>query len=188
MKLRHLVFALGLTFSSTQAFAFGSILVSEPGGDGSIINTLAFNGSSYEVTKLTFDFSSTTTTDGSYIVIDGSPLNVVPPSGGSATFFGSGAIFGFTFTGFTTFQTFSFRWDPDSAINSAYGASGLDFIGGKVSAETANGLLYLGTFTKVGFTPDVTAVLVPVPEPSSYAMLALGIGMLGFAARRRNSA
>lgn len=187
MKLRNLVFALSLGFASTQAFAFGSILVSEPGADGFSINTLAFNGSSYDVTKLTFDFSTSSTTDGSYLVIDGSPFSINAPSGGTATFFGSGAHFGFTFTNFNTFDVFSFSWDPDSAINSGYGATSLDFVGAKVTAETSNGLVYFGTFTQVGFTPDVTAVLVPVPEPSSYAMLGLGLAMLGFTAKRRNS-
>src|SRR5690606_3076488 len=112
-----------------QAAPAGSIFVTEPGADGFNINTLVFNGSSYDIQKLTFDFSSSVTEDGSNLIIDGSPWSVVSPAGGSALFFGSGAVFGFDFTNFNTFDTFSFAWDPDSAISGSYGASSLDFLG-----------------------------------------------------------
>jgi hypothetical protein len=180
--------AVSLALGSMQAFAAGAIFVSEPGEDGFNIETKGFNGSSYDITKIVFDFSSTTTLDGSYIVIDGSPLSVVAPSGGTADFFGSGAVFGFNFTSFNSFDTFSFKWDPDSALSGSYGATGLDFIGGTVTAYTTAGI-YKGTFAQVGTTPDVTASLepyAPVPEPLTSASLMAGLGILGLARRRRS--
>lgn len=184
-QLRHIAVAAGLALAASQAMAFGSIFVTEPGADGFNINTLGFNGSSYEVAKMTFDFTGTTTTDGSYMVIDGSPWNIVAPAGGTATFFGSGAVFGFDFTSFNTFDTFSFSWDPDSAINGSYGASSLDFVGGVVTALTTNGMTFKGTFTQVAGTPDVSAILSPVPEAEAYALALAGLGVVGLVARRR---
>lgn len=186
-QLRKIVLAAGLVLASSQAFATGSIFVTEPGADGFNIETLGFNGSSYQITQLNFDFSSTTTTDGSHLVIDGSPSSIVNPDGGSASFFGSGATFGFNFSSFDTFDKFSFKWDPDSAIDGSYGATSLDFIGGKVTAVTTAGI-YSGTFQLVGTGPDVSAVLSPspVPEPATYAMMLAGLGLMGFVARRRN--
>ncbi|MCB5187364.1 PEPxxWA-CTERM sorting domain-containing protein [Methylobacillus caricis] len=186
MKLRHIALAVSFALVSSQAMANGSIFVTEPGADGFNIETLGFNGSSYLITQITFDFSSTTTSDGSYLVIDGSPISITPPAGGTATFFGSGAVFGFNFTSFDTFDVFKFSWDPDSAIDGSYGATSFDFIGGVVTAWTDNGLVYTGTFAQVGFTPDVAAVLTPVPEPSSYALMLAGIGLLGIAMRRKS--
>ena len=116
------------------------------------------------------------------LVIDGSPLSVTPPGGGSATFFGSGAVFGFDFTSFNTFDTFKFKWDPDSTLSSAYGASGFDFVGARVTAVTSAGV-YAGQFGRVGDTADVSAVLSPVPEPAAYLMALAGVLALG--ARRR---
>jgi hypothetical protein len=163
----------------------GAIFLTEPGaGDPTYIQTMGFNGSSYTVSKITFDFTSTTTLDGGAIVIDGSPFGVIAPAGGTATFFGSGSVFGFDFTSFDTFEIFSFNWDPDSTISGNYGATGLDFIGGKVTAVTSNGL-YTGTFERVGTTLDVSASLSPVPESQTLALALAGVMTLGFLGRQK---
>lgn len=185
-QLSKLAVAFSLAFGCAQAFAAGSILVSEPGADGFNIQTGAFNGSSYEITRLVFDFSNTQTADGSYLVIDGTPDIVTNPANGSAAFFGSGAVFGFDFTSFNTFETFEFSWDPDSATDGNYGATFKDFVGGIVTAYTTNGL-YSGSFQLVGNGPDVAAALSPVPEPVSSATFFAGLGVLGLIAARRRS-
>jgi hypothetical protein len=184
-QVRNAALAAILAASGAQAMAFGSIFVTEPGVDSFNIETLAFNGSSFPITKLTFDFSGTTTTDNSVLVIDGGPISLTAPAGGTATFFGSGAVFGFNFTSFNTFDTFKFKWDPDSAINGSYGATGLDFIGATVTAVTTNGT-YSGKFVKVGATPDVSAVLSPVPEAESFALALAGLAVVGGVAARRS--
>jgi hypothetical protein len=184
-QVRNAALSALLALAGAQAMAFGPIMVTEPGADGFNIETMAFNGSSYDITQLTFDFTGTTTTDASNIVIDGLPMSITAPAGGTATFFGSGAVFGFNFTSFNTFDTFKFKWDPDSAINGSYGATGLDFIGATVTAVTTNGT-YSGKFVKVGATPDVSAVLSPVPEAESFALALAGLAVVGGVAARRS--
>lgn len=183
-QLRKAALAAAVALGA-QASAFASIIITEPGADGFNIETLAFNGSSYDITKLTFDFSGTTTTDGSHIVIDGAPFSITAPAGGTATFFGSGSVFGFDFTSFNTFDTFKFKWDPDSAISGSYGATGLDFIGATITAVTTGGT-YKGTFARVGTTPDVSATLSPVPEADSLALTLAGLAAVGGLAMRRS--
>ncbi len=189
MKLfSSLALAAGLTMAAAaHAAPAGSIFVTEPGADGFSINTLVFNGSSYDISKLTFDFTTSNTTDGSFIIMGGSPASTTPPAGGTATYFGSGAVFGFDFTSFNTFDTFKFGWDPDSNISGAYGATGLDFIGAKVTAVTSAGT-YVGVFERVGLGPDVSAALAPaVPEPETYALAVAGLVAVGALARRRKA-
>lgn len=178
--IKPLILAAGMTAGLAQA----SILVTEPGADGFNIETLILNGSSFDITKLTFDFSDTVTGDNSFLIIDGSPLSTTAPAGGTATFFGSGAVFGFDFTSFNTGDVFKFKWDPDSNVSGAYGATGLDFLGAKVTALTTNGT-YSGVFTKHAGTPDVHALLSPVPEPETYALVLGGLLTVGALARRR---
>jgi hypothetical protein len=186
MKLiKPLILAASL-MTAGLANAAGSIFVSEPGGDGFNIETAAFNGSSYTISKLTFDFTNTTTADSGFLVIDGSPLSITAPAGGTASFFGSGSVFGFNFTSFDTFDSFKFGWDPDSNLSGSYGATALDFIGAKVTAVTSGGT-FTGTFAQVGATPDVSAALAPIPEPESYALALGGLLMVGALARRRSA-
>jgi hypothetical protein len=182
--IKSLILSAALTAASV---ANAAILVTEPGADGFNIETLILNGSSYDITKITFDFSDTVA-DGSYIVIDGSPSSITAPAGGTATFFGSGAVFGFTFTSFNSFDGFKFKWDPDTADDGGFGAVALDFIGAKITAETTNGI-YSGVFAQVGSTPDVAALLVPspVPEPSTYALVVAGLAVAGAMTRRRKA-
>lgn len=185
MKYRQtLALAAGLALTS---LAQAQIFISEPGSNGFNVETSIFNGTSFDITKITFDFTNTLTLDDSHVVIDGAgPQSFTTPAGGTATYFGSGAVFGFNFTSFNTADLFKFRWDPDSAIDDEYGATGLDFIGAKITAVTSNGT-YSGVFGRSGNSLDVFAVLTPVPEASTYAMTLAGLLAMGALARRRKA-
>ncbi len=179
-KIAALISTLALT---ATAYA-GDITVSNPASGYSILTSVENNYGL--VSSMTFDFSNTHTSDGSYTVIDGSPSSMFAAFG-SATFIPSSATtFGFSFTGFTAGNTFSFSWDPDSAINGAYGATGNpDFVGAVVTAVTDSGVLK-GTIAYDG-SALVFANLAPIPEPETYAMLLAGLGILGATARRKTS-
>jgi hypothetical protein len=185
-RLQALALAAGL---ATTSLAQASIFVTEPGSNGYNVETSIFNGSSFNITKITFDFTTSLTLDGSHVVIDAlGPDTITAPSGGTASFSGSGAVFSFDFTSFGTGDVFKFAWDPDSAIDDEYGATGLDFIGAKITAVTSNGT-YTGYFGQAGTTLDVYAVLSPspVPEASTYAMTLAGLLTVGALARRRKA-
>jgi DNA-binding beta-propeller fold protein YncE len=73
-------------------------------------------------------------------------------------------------------------------------ASFIDMIvtDGDISPEglegfTMGGMNYLAIANEVSNTTSVYS-LAPVPEPETYAMLLAGLGLMGFAARRRNAA
>lgn len=186
MKHFKTLLAAAALAATTGAHAAGSILVSEPGSDPFAIETGILNGSSYEIQSLTFDFTGILGLDGGNLVIDGTPLSVSAPTGTTATFFGSGAVFGFNFTGFDTFKAVTFKWDPDTTFDSDYGATGLDFLNATVTAVTSGGT-FTGKFAQVVGTPDVVASLSPVPEPSTWAMFACGLGLAGVVAAHRRS-
>lgn len=181
--------ATAALFTCLGAQAANSIVVTEPGDDGYKISTNVVNTIGFEILSLTFDFTGVKASDGSQLIIDGSPLSTSGSSGVTSSFFGSGAVFGFDFTGFTNNQTFTFAWDPDSLLNSNYGATGLDFINGKVTAVTSGGT-FSGTFAQVMGSPDVAAVMTvsSVPEASTTATMALGLAAIGLVAARRRKA
>ena len=78
------------------------------------------------------------------------------------------------YSGTQTFDVGAGTWGVDAYFSPN--------VGGGSSFGSIDGQ-YAGTFT-FNFGP-VVAVPVPVPEPETYAMLLGGLGLLGFAARRR---
>jgi hypothetical protein len=180
IKIAALVSTLVLTATANA----GDITVSNS-ASSSAISTSVLNNYGL-VSSMTFDFSNTHTSDGSYTVIDGSPFSVNAPFGSASFFTSQPYLFGFNFTGFNAGNAFSFSWDPDSAINGSYGATGNpDFVGAVVTAVTGSGVLK-GTIAYDG-RDLVVATLAPVPEPETYAMLLAGLGILGATARRQRS-
>jgi hypothetical protein len=186
MKHVKTLLAAAALAASAGAHATGSILVTEPGSDAFNIETGILNGSSFTIQSLTFDFTGILGNDGEQLLIDGSPLSISTPAGTTASFFGANSsVFGFNFTGFDTFKVVTFKWDPDTLLDSNYGATGLDFLNATVTAVTSGGT-FTGKFAQVLGTPDVVASLSPVPEPSTWAMFAVGLGLAGAAAARRH--
>ncbi|MBS0298954.1 MAG: PEP-CTERM sorting domain-containing protein [Proteobacteria bacterium] len=177
----------------------GSITVTNPGPLGSFsINTAAFDGTSGQIEKLTFDLSGTHCTDGGSCILGeslvfggsgGGSFIFDPAANGTSSLFGAvgSTVFGFDFTGFDSLDVFQFSWDPDVASNGGYGAIVAELAGTVITASVrfadSSVLAYSGTMGIVG--PDVAANLVPVPEPETYAMLLAGLGVLGFAGYRR---
>ncbi|WP_350113681.1 PEP-CTERM sorting domain-containing protein [Nitrosomonas sp.] len=197
--------ALGLSVllsGVSYASPAGSITVTNPGPLGSFsINTAAFDGTSGQIEKLTFDLSGTHCTDGGSCVLGeslvfggsgGGTFAYDPEANGTSSLFGAigATVFGFDFTGFDPLNVFTFSWDPDVASNGGYGAIVAELAGTVVTASVrfsaTEVLTYSGTMGIVGH--DVAANLVPVPEPETYAMLLAGLGLIGFAGYRRKQA
>ena len=197
--------ALGLSVllsGVSYASPAGSITVTNPGPLGSFsINTAAFDGTSGQIEKLTFDLSGTHCTDGGSCILgeslvfggaSGGSFVYDPEANGTSSVFGAvgSTIFGFDFTGFDPLNVFVFSWDPDVASNGGYGAIVAELAGTVITASVRFSadevLTYSGTMGIVGH--DVAANLVPVPEPETYAMLLAGLGLIGFAGYRRKQA
>ena len=139
------------------------------------------------ISSVTFDLSNTTTSDGSHVVFDSLiAASFAPPAGSTYALFGASGstTFGFNFTSFGAGQAFTFRWDPDSAINGLYGALPKDLVGTKVSAVVEGGP-NLGGVMALDNAGNVGITLTPVPEPETYALMLAGLGVIGMMSRRR---
>ncbi|MDV6348331.1 PEP-CTERM sorting domain-containing protein [Nitrosomonas sp. Is35] len=197
--------ALGLSVllsGVSYASPAGSITVTNPGPLGSFsINTAAFDGTSGQIEKLTFNLSGTHCIDGGSCILGeslvfggsgGGSFAYDPEANGTSSLFGAvgSTVFGFDFTGFDPLNVFVFSWDPDVASNGGYGAIVAELAGTVITASVRFSadevLTYSGTMGIVGH--DVAANLVPVPEPETYAMLLAGLGLIGFAGYRRKQA
>jgi len=80
--------------------------------------------------------------------------------------------------------------------NSLFGGQTITVLGNVVSGSEGNGVVqFTGTFGSISwtntfenfyaFTVGLNGPIGAVPEPETYAMLLAGLGLLGFAARRR---
>jgi hypothetical protein len=78
-----------------------------------------------------------------------------------------------------------------------YGGSAISVVGNTVFGAEGNGTVqFIGTFTSIswtnpvfenwyGFDVGIAGVANPVPEPATYALMAAGLGAMGWIARRR---
>lgn len=150
-------------FTSGGTYTNSIVVLGSTNSEPFTIDTRITNNTGAIISSVQFDFTTTQTSDDSYIVIGSEgPTSVTPPAGGTASYFGSGAIFGFNFTSFDPLDVFTFRWDPDSAANPNYGGLELDFLDGIVTCSTSSGN-YSGVFVRIGSTSHVQAILNPVP-------------------------
>jgi len=95
--------------------------------------------------------------------------------------------------------TFTFNATPTleaGGPNSQFGGQTITVLGNVVSGSEGNGVVqFTGTFGSISwtntfenfyaFTVGLNGPIGAVPEPETYAMLLAGLGLLGFAARRR---
>lgn len=178
-------FALSLMFSlaaSTAAFA-GKIHVTLP-NSGTNIRFTVLNDDGFDITQIKFDLSTTfSDAPGNPPLVVDSTFGEVGPTGGTATAFSMGQfIFGYDFTSFNHGETFGFNLDPDIAGDPSYGAVTTELIGAGVWVTTTGGTVH-GTIGMMGRDLGAWIDSPDVPEPTTYALFALGLA--GIAALRR---
>lgn len=143
------------------------------------------NRDTFDLLSVRFDLGDTQALGGGSLLFGGlvgTPLLVGVDSAALVTP-ADPTRFGFTFTGFNTGDDFGFKWDPDIATNVNYGAVVGELEGTRVLFETTGGNVDGVLHVQNGILQ--AAVPSPIPEPEIYAMLAAGLGLMGFVARRR---
>ncbi|GJG89261.1 hypothetical protein tb265_44420 [Gemmatimonadetes bacterium T265] len=153
-------------FTSVAPFTNGTIQDLEVGGGGSPTTT---NPGGNEATFMTiggYTFTLGSAPNGSTF----GPISLTDRAGGAiASFAVFGTVTGPGFTGPTTYE----------------GSFSTQFVG-ETAAQVFNQINNGGT-PIVTFSANFGAPVSTVPEPSTYALLATGIGALGLAARRRRA-
>jgi PEP-CTERM motif len=77
-------------------------------------------------------------------------------------------------------------YKADNTLIDSWGVGAPSFSASDTNSLTAGSYYYLVAAFKPGsYTLTSTAVATPVPEPETYAMLAAGLGIVGFVASRR---
>jgi hypothetical protein len=82
----------------------------------------------------------------------------------------------------------------DLSLASNYSATFVTASGGttllaeqRLISNLASGRAYMNIHTQTFTGGEIRAFVTPVPEPGTYAMMALGLGAIGFVARRRKA-
>lgn len=176
-KKSAIALAFGLaSLAATSAFAAPTFVITD--GEAYFGNNFAASGTYTDVftftlaepTDITGSASSTYLTVGS-IVFSGFDITSAVLSGGSSV--ETSLVYNFV-GGSNTTNTWTFSATNLSAGSYTLTISGIAGVGSTPDAKASYG----GNLT---FT-------AAVPEPSTYGMLALGLGLVGFAARSRKSA
>ncbi|MBY0473791.1 MAG: hypothetical protein K2Q13_01875 [Nitrosomonas sp.] len=194
--LKQIALAVGFVVTlggTSHAGASGSIFIKNLGPLNSFtVDIASSNRTDGMIQSLRFDLlgtqcGNTGCTLGEPLVFDAvqdSGFVHDPAGDGVSSLFGvhNALHFGFNFTGYDPLDKFQFLWDPDVASNGDYAATVSDLIGMVIRASVIfpdnSTLIYSGTMAAVD--SDVAVNLLPVPEPRVYAMLAVGLGFLGF--------
>lgn len=184
--LASLTFLLGVLAASTATAGTFTIFNAGPAGTFDFTVDVR-NDDGFDLSKITFDLSGTTSLAGGVPLVFGGAFGITPPPGGTAVGFGAigGSTFGFDFTGFNTSETFAFSWDPDIAGDPGYGAVLSEADGTIVTLVTSGGTVS-GTM-HLNARGDLVAVIdSPVPAPGTLALAGLALVGLGLARRARS--